>query len=125
MANSRQSVPGTNRSLPLGVIVIAAVGIVGALLELLSGLGSIGAGVGGLLGGSGLGIAVGVFTIMLAVVKLFVLVNLLRLKRWAWFVTVVVFGLDTLFSLVTLNVIGALFAGILLAYTYSVRGHFQ
>lgn len=109
-------VPGTGRSVPLGVLLIVAVGGIGAVLDLFGGLGFLGAGVAGLFGGT--------LQIALAALKLFVLFNFLRLKWWAWTVTLVVFGLDTLLSLFTLDIVGALFAGVLAAYVYSVRTHF-
>lgn len=109
-------VPGAERSVPLGILLIVAVGGVGALLDLFGGIGFLGAGVAGLFGGT--------LKIALSIVKLFVLFNFLRLRSWAWAVTLVVFGLDTVLSLVTFDVVGALFAGVLVAYVYSVRNYF-
>ncbi|MFC5367738.1 hypothetical protein [Salinirubrum litoreum] len=107
----------SSRSAPLGIWLIAVLGAVGAVADLLGGLGVLGAGVGGFFGGT--------VAIAFALVKLFVLVNLVRLRGWAWALTLLVYAISFVLALLTLNLLGALLSGLVAAYVYSVREYFR
>ncbi|MEZ3143790.1 hypothetical protein [Halobaculum sp. MBLA0143] len=111
------SVPTTDRSTPLGVTVLALLGIGAGVLQLLGGLGSFGFGPVGLLGGT-LGVA-------FALGQIATLVALLRLRRWALVVTLVVVGLSAVASLLSVQLLALLFDGIVAAYLLSVADRFD
>jgi hypothetical protein len=107
----------STRSAPLGIWIIAVLGALGAIADLLGGLGVLGAGFGGFFGGT--------IAIAFALVKLFVIVNLVRLKGWAWALTLLVYALSFVVSLLTLSLLGALVSGLVAGYVYSVREYFR
>ena len=107
----------SSRSPPLGIWLIALFGAVGAVADLLGGLGVLGAGFSGFFGGT--------VAVVFALVKLFVLVNLVRLKSWAWALTLLVYALSFVLSLVSLNLLGVLVSGLVGGYVYSVRASFR
>jgi predicted branched-subunit amino acid permease len=107
----------STRSAPLGIWIIAVLGALGAVADLLGGVGVLGAGFGGFFGGT--------VAIAFALVKLFVIVNLVRLKGWAWALTLLVYALSFVVSLLTLSLLGALLSGLVAGYVYSVREYFQ
>ncbi len=115
MSGSR-TVPASNDSAPLGVTIVGGLGILSAVLGLLGGIGLLGAGPG-LLGGT--------LQIGLSAAQIVVLVNLLRLKRWAYQITLVVFGLDFLVSLLSGNLLGALLAAVIAGYLLTVGDAFE
>lgn len=110
------SVPTTDGSTPLGVTVLALLGIGAGVLQLLGGLGSFGVGPLGVLGGT-LGIA-------FALGQIATLVALLRLRRWALVVTLIVVGISALGSLFSVQLLPLLLDGIVAAYLLSVADRF-
>lgn len=111
------SVPATDRSVPLGVVLLAAAGIVTGVLQLLGGLGSFVSGPLGFLGGSvGVAFAVG---------QIVTLVSLLRLRRWALTVTLLVVGLGAVASLLSGQLLLLLVQGVVAGYLLSVADRFD
>lgn len=121
----------SHRSTPLGVKIIAAVGLLGCLLDLLSGLGLVGSGLFSL--GTGLfgfvpgfsNVVGGALTIVIALVKALVLLGLLALLPWAWSAALVVYGLDFVVNLLSGDVFGAVLALVIAGYLYSQKRAFE
>jgi len=111
------SVPAADESVPLGVVLLAALGIVTGVLQLLGGLGSFLSGPLGFLGGT-----VGV---VFAIGQIVTLVSLLRLRRWALTVTLLVIGVGALASLVSGQLLGLLLEGVVATYLLSVADRFD
>jgi hypothetical protein len=111
------SVPATGESVPLGVVLLAALGVVTGVIQLLGGLGSFLSGPLGFLGGTvGVAFAVG---------QILTLVSLVRLRRWALTVTLLVIGLGALASLVSGQLLLLLVQGVVAGYLLSVADRFD
>ncbi|MEZ3114786.1 hypothetical protein RYH80_02480 [Halobaculum sp. MBLA0147] len=108
---------GGGSSPPLGVLLVAGLGILSAVFDVLGGVGALGAGPVGFFGGTvGIALAVGQIVTLLA---------LLRMRRWAWTVTLVVIGLNALVSLVTLSPVSLLLDLLVGGYLFSVGEKFD
>ncbi|ERH11732.1 MAG: hypothetical protein J07HB67_00742 [halophilic archaeon J07HB67] len=111
------SVPVTDQSTPLGVVLLAAAGILTGVVQVFGGLGAFASGPFGFLGG-----AVGV---AFAVGQIVTLASLLRLRRWALTVTLVVVGLQAVLSLVGGQLLLLLVQGVVAGYLLSVADRFD
>jgi len=106
-----------NRTPPTGVIVISFLGILGGLWGIVTGF--------GVATYSPFGTLLGPVLILLSVGHVLVCVGLLSLNSVAWVLAMILYGLSFLLDLLTLDVIGLLFSGLILAYLYSKRGMYM
>ena len=111
------SVPTTDGSTPLGVTLLALLGIGAGVLQLLGGLGSFGFGPLGVIGGT--------LGVVFALGQIATLVALLRLRRWALAVTLIVVGIDAVGALFSLQLLSLLLDGIVAGYLLSVADRFE
>jgi hypothetical protein len=136
---------------PVGVTIIAWIAIIVGVLQLLGGLGVLGAVTGvipglteaitGLMPGAGaaalfsaIGIGAGVAAVVMALLSIVFGVGALGLRPWAWILGVVLYAITVILGLVALVsefsvavLITTLVAGAILAYlfTHDVRVAFQ
>ena len=105
------------QSAPLGVKIIAALGILGGIIGLF---GSFGFAMFGGLAGVVLGLFFAAFSVGVIVVN----ASLLSLKRWAWKAAIALNGLGAVLDLFTLDVLGLVISLVILAYLYSREEYF-
>lgn len=104
----------SNRSTPLGVVIIALLGGLSGLLGLLGSLAAL-----------GVNPLFGLFGLILSVGQLAVAVGLFNLNPWAWKWALVIYGLGAVLSLVGGDVIGVIIDVIVVVYLLSVGDHFR
>ena len=123
MGTNRSSYGNKPRSAPLGIKILCVLGALGAVGSLFRGLGA--------LFTSPLGFIIGTVIIVLAVAKFVVVWGLWTLKSWAWTLTIVVYGLGLLMSVLKLltgnlfAIISIIIGALLLAYVYSKRHYYK
>ncbi|WP_435101685.1 hypothetical protein [Halarchaeum sp. P4] len=112
---ARRSQPSTsNRSAPLGVKIICALGALGVLVGVVGSFGL-------LASGSGLGVVLGLVTLGLSVGQAVVIVGLLNVQPWAWTWAMVLYGLSAVLDLLTVDLFALLVTLVIIAYLASVR----
>lgn len=117
---------------PIGVTILAILAIVGAVLGILGALAVLGVSGFGFLGAAsgsavGIGLTLGITTMLLALVQLAFGVGALQLRSWAWTLGVVLYVLSMLnylvaaftIGLTTSVVIGIVVVGAILGYLFS------
>ncbi|SDM16192.1 hypothetical protein SAMN04487949_1096 [Halogranum gelatinilyticum] len=109
--------PSTTRKTPLGLKVIVALGLIGALLSTLGALGLMGTGSTGLV----IGLALLVFT----AIRVVILFGLISLSPWAWKAGVALYTLAAVVDLLRVDILGLLISLLIAAYIYSQKDLFR
>lgn len=117
MSNHGKYAETRPQSAPLGVKIIAALGIIGGILGLVGSVGF--TAFGGLAG-----VVLGLFFAAFSVVVIVVNASLLSLKRWAWKAAIALNGLGAVLDLLTLEVLGMVISLVVLVYLYSKEEYF-
>lgn len=105
------------QSAPLGVKIIAALGILGGIIGLFGSLGFT------MFGGI-VGVVLALFFAAFSVGVIVVNASLLTLKRWAWKAAIALNGLAAILDLFTLDILGVVISLVLVAYLYSKEEYF-
>lgn len=115
-STSRSGSSGNSGSdVPLGVYVLVAIGALGVVLGLLAAV---------ILFGRRRPI-LGTLLLALAAVQALVIVGLLRLRLWAWTLTLISYGLSGLFDLITANFSGLVISAVIVLYLLAVATKFE
>lgn len=96
---------------PLGIKILAGLGTLLNLLAMLIAL--------SLFQYGGAGVLAGLFVITIAVLHIYVLIELVRMTPWAYGATLLLYGLSGLIQLLTFNVIGLGVTVLIMAYLWT------
>jgi hypothetical protein len=102
---------------PMGIVLIAGLGILDGLLGIVGGLGVTAMG--------SLGAILGPLVIVLDVAKLVISLGLLTMDAIAWLLAMVLFGLSLAVDVVTVDIIGILVGVLVLTYLFMVRDEYR
>ncbi|SFL06692.1 hypothetical protein SAMN04487950_2264 [Halogranum rubrum] len=107
----------SHRSAPLGLKIIAVVGLLTAIPDVLQGL--------GLLAGGIPWFVFGVVVFGVALLKVLTMFGLVTLTPWAWTVAVFLYGFDTVVALLSGQLLQALVLALVTAYIYGQKNLFR
>ena len=116
-ASSNRAPSQSKDDAPLGIIVIAVLGIIVTVFGLIAAL--------GVVAQSGGPMLLGLFLVGLSGGQLLVLLGLLALKPWAWTWGLVLFGIGAFIDLMALNVVGLAVSLVIIVYLISKADYYQ
>lgn len=102
---------------PLGITVLCILGFVGAALSAIQSL--------GLMARPGPGPMLGLLALALTAGQVVVLVGLLNLRRWAYKLALLFYGLSAVLDLLTFSPLSLLFDVLIVVYLMSKADHFR
>ncbi|WEL17218.1 Uncharacterized membrane protein, DUF2068 [Halorhabdus sp. SVX81] len=116
-ASSHRPSSQSKDDVPLGIIVIAVLGLIVTVLGSLGAL--------GMLAQSGGSVAVGLLVLGMSGAQLLVLLGLLALEPWAWTWGLVLFGFGALMDLVELDIVSLIISLAIIFYLISKADYYR
>ncbi|MFX1519636.1 MAG: hypothetical protein ACFFCD_06930 [Promethearchaeota archaeon] len=107
---------------PIGVTIICILQWIGAIV--LIALGALAA-IAGLAGGYGWAFIAGAIMLILGIIMFFITFGLWQLKKWAWWITIILNVISIIFSAAGGAFFGVIIPLIVLIYLIIVREHFR